>query len=94
MTTPVTEPAEVPAPASDALLTVSGLTKHFPVNRGIIIRRRVGLVRSVDDVTFDVTRGETLGIVGESGCGKSTLAKLIMGLERPRPVRSWYTAAP
>ena len=83
MTTPVTEPAEVPAPASDALLTVSGLTKHFPVNRGIIIRRRVGLVRSVDDVTFDVTRGETLGIVGESGCGKTTTARMLTRLIEP-----------
>jgi len=83
VTTPVTEPAEVPAPASDALLTVSGLTKHFPVNRGIIIRRRVGLVRSVDDVTFDVTRGETLGIVGESGCGKTTTARMLTRLIEP-----------
>ena len=83
MTTPVTQPAEVPAPASDALLTVSGLTKHFPVNRGIIIRRRVGLVRSVDDVSFDVTRGETLGIVGESGCGKTTTARMLTRLIEP-----------
>jgi len=83
VTTPVTEQAEVPAPASDALLTVSGLTKHFPVNRGIIIRRRVGLVRSVDDVTFDVTRGETLGIVGESGCGKTTTARMLTRLIEP-----------
>ncbi len=83
MTTPVTEPAEVPAPTSDALLTVSGLTKHFPVNRGIIIRRRVGLVRSVDDVSFDVTRGETLGIVGESGCGKTTTARMLTRLIEP-----------
>jgi peptide/nickel transport system ATP-binding protein len=83
VTTPVTEPAEVPAPASDALLTVSGLTKHFPVNRGIIFRRRVGLVRSVDDVSFDVTRGETLGIVGESGCGKTTTARMLTRLIEP-----------
>ncbi len=83
MTTPVTEPAEVPAPASDTLLTVSGLTKHFPVNRGIIFRRRVGLVRSVDDVSFDVARGETLGIVGESGCGKTTTARMLTRLIEP-----------
>jgi oligopeptide/dipeptide ABC transporter ATP-binding protein len=83
VTTPVTEPAEVPAPAGDALLTVSGLTKHFPVNRGIIFRRRVGLVRSVDDVSFDVTRGETLGIVGESGCGKTTTARMLTRLIEP-----------
>ena len=83
MTTPVTEPAEVPAPASDALMTVTGLTKHFPVTRGIIIRRRVGLVRSVDDVSFDVARGETLGIVGESGCGKTTTARMLTRLIEP-----------
>jgi peptide/nickel transport system ATP-binding protein len=83
VTTPVTEPAEVPAPASDALMTVTGLTKHFPVTRGIIIRRRVGLVRSVDDVSFDVARGETLGIVGESGCGKTTTARMLTRLIEP-----------
>jgi peptide/nickel transport system ATP-binding protein/oligopeptide transport system ATP-binding protein len=83
VTTPVTEPAEVPAPASDALMSVTGLTKHFPVTRGIIIRHRVGLVRSVDDVTFDVTRGETLGIVGESGCGKTTTARMLTRLIEP-----------
>ncbi len=83
MTTPVTEPAEVPAPASDALMTVTGLTKHFPVTRGIIVRRRVGLVRSVDDVSFDVARGETLGIVGESGCGKTTTARMLTRLIEP-----------
>jgi peptide/nickel transport system ATP-binding protein len=83
MTTPVTEPAEVPAPASDALMRVTGLTKHFPVTRGIIIRRRVGLVRSVDDVSFDVARGETLGIVGESGCGKTTTARMLTRLIEP-----------
>ena len=83
MTTPVTEPAEVPAPASDALMTVTGLTKHFPVTRGIIVRHRVGLVRSVDDVSFDVARGETLGIVGESGCGKTTTARMLTRLIEP-----------
>ncbi len=83
MTTPVTEPAEVPAPATDALMSVTGLTKHFPVTRGIIIRHRVGLVRSVDDVSFDVARGETLGIVGESGCGKTTTARMLTRLIEP-----------
>ena len=83
MTTPVTEPAEVPAAATDALMSVTGLTKHFPVNRGIIIRHRVGLVRSVDDVSFDVARGETLGIVGESGCGKTTTARMLTRLIEP-----------
>jgi peptide/nickel transport system ATP-binding protein len=67
----------------DTLLEVIGLTKHFPVTRGVILRRRVGLVRSVDDVSFTVTRGETLGIVGESGCGKTTTARMITRLIEP-----------
>jgi oligopeptide/dipeptide ABC transporter ATP-binding protein len=70
-------------PPDDALLAVTGLTKHFPVNRGIILRHRVGLVRSVDDVAFTVSRGETLGIVGESGCGKTTTARMLTRLIEP-----------
>jgi len=64
-------------------MTVTGLTKHFPITRGIIFRHRVGLVRSVDDVSFDVIRGETLGIVGESGCGKTTTARMLTRLIEP-----------
>ncbi|MGA2319935.1 MAG: dipeptide ABC transporter ATP-binding protein [Solirubrobacteraceae bacterium] len=56
------------------------LVKHFPITRGILIQRKVGAVRAVDGVSFDVRRGETLGIVGETGCGKSTTARLIMRL--------------
>ncbi len=70
-------------PAADALLTVTGLTKHFPVTRGIILRHRVGLVRSVEDVSFSVASGETLGVVGESGCGKTTTARMIVRLLEP-----------
>jgi peptide/nickel transport system ATP-binding protein/oligopeptide transport system ATP-binding protein len=70
-------------PSGDALLTVTGLTKHFPVTRGIIFRHQVGLVRSVEDVSFSVASGETLGIVGESGCGKTTTARMIVRLLEP-----------
>jgi peptide/nickel transport system ATP-binding protein/oligopeptide transport system ATP-binding protein len=59
---------------------VRDLVKHFPISRGIVVQRRIGAVRAVDGVSFDVRRGETLGIVGETGCGKSTTAKLIMRL--------------
>ncbi len=64
-------------------MSVTGLTKHFPVTRGIILRHRVGLVRSVDDVSFEVIRGETLGVVGESGCGKTTTARMLVRLLEP-----------
>ena len=72
-----------PAPSSDDLLTVERLEKHFPVKRGIIFQREVGRVQAVDDVSFSVRRGETLGVVGESGCGKSTMARCIMRLLEP-----------
>ncbi|MDT0307724.1 dipeptide ABC transporter ATP-binding protein [Streptomyces sp. DSM 44917] len=68
---------------AEPILQVRDLVKHFPLTRGILFKRQVGAVRAVDGVSFDLHRGETLGIVGESGCGKSTVAKLLMNLERP-----------
>jgi ABC-type oligopeptide transport system ATPase subunit len=62
------------------LVQVTDLVKHFPITRGIVLRRGSGAVRAVDRVSFEVQRGETLGIVGETGCGKSTTARLIMRL--------------
>jgi len=64
------------------LLTVEGLRKYFPV-RGGLLNRQVATVQAVDDVSFSVRKGETLGIVGESGCGKSTTARLLMRLIMP-----------
>ena len=61
------------------LLAVDGLIKHFPL-RGGLLNRIQAVVRAVDDVSFSVAAGETLGIVGESGCGKSTTARLLMHL--------------
>ena len=63
----------------DEVLRVSGLTKHFPVSGGIFLRQ-TGVVHAVDDVSFGIKKGQTLGLVGESGCGKTTLGRCIMGL--------------
>ena len=71
--------ARTRAPRGDVLLEVRDLCKHFPIRRGIL-SRVVGQVRAVDGVSFDVYRGETLGLVGESGCGKTTLARAILRL--------------
>jgi oligopeptide/dipeptide ABC transporter ATP-binding protein len=65
------------------LIEVRDLVKHFPITKGIIFQRKVGAVQAVDGVSFDVIKGETLGIVGETGCGKSTTARLIVRLLDP-----------
>jgi len=79
--------ASTPVPSSGAsgevVLDVRHLVKYFPLSRGIVFRRHIGDVKAVDDVSFELRKGETLGVVGESGCGKSTLAKLLMRLEEP-----------
>ncbi len=66
-----------------ALVEVRHLVKHFPIKRGVILQREVGAVHAVDDVSFDVLEGETLGIVGETGCGKTTTARLVVRLLDP-----------
>ena len=65
------------------LIEVKGLVKHFPITRGIVFQQQVGAVKAVDDITFDVMPGETLGLVGETGCGKSTTARLLVRLLDP-----------
>lgn len=68
---------------SEVLVRVRGLKKYFPITRGILIQRQVGAIRAVDDVSFDIYRGETLGLVGESGCGKTTTGRTLIQLYRP-----------
>ncbi len=65
---------------TEPLIRVEGLVKHFPVRRGIVFKREIGRVYAVDGVDLEVSRGETLGLVGETGCGKSTLARCMTRL--------------
>jgi oligopeptide transport system ATP-binding protein len=67
----------------EVLVRVEGMKKHFPMTRGLVFKRRTGAIRAVDGVSFEVFRGETLGLVGESGCGKSTTGRTILQLYRP-----------
>jgi peptide/nickel transport system ATP-binding protein/oligopeptide transport system ATP-binding protein len=69
--------------APDPLIEVREIKKHFPITQGVIFRRQIGAVKAVDGVSFDVRKGETLGIVGETGCGKSTTARMIVRLLQP-----------
>lgn len=74
----VLEPVQVKT-TGDALLSVQNLKVYFPVTGGIM-RKKIGDVKAVDDVSFDVYKGETFGLVGESGCGKSTVARTVLRL--------------
>jgi oligopeptide transport system ATP-binding protein len=67
------------------VLSVQHLTKHFPVSRSVgdFLSRRSRVIRAVDDVSFSISQGMTLGLVGESGCGKTTIAKMILGIYKP-----------
>ena len=68
---------------NQVLVKVEQLKKHFPITQGTIIQRQVGAVKAVDGITFDIYKGETLGMVGESGCGKTTAGRTILQLYRP-----------
>jgi len=83
MTMPVAQTSERPGDRpSDYVVSVRNLRRYFPVKEGVF-QRVAGHVRAVDDVSFDIRRGETVGLVGESGCGKTTLGRCISGLLDP-----------
>ena len=71
------------APSGPEILRVENLVKYFPVTRGIVFKKQIGTVQAVDDISFAVRKGETLGLVGESGCGKSTTARVVLRLLEP-----------
>ena len=75
--------------AGSALLSVRNLRKEFPIKKGVF-SRQVGAVKAVNDVSLDVARGETLGVVGESGCGKTTTGRAILRLLEPTSGEIWF----
>jgi oligopeptide transport system ATP-binding protein len=75
---------------NNVLLRIENLKKHFPITRGLILQREVGAVKAVDGISFDIVKGETLGLVGESGCGKSTTGRTILRLHDPTDGKVFY----
>ena len=75
------------------LLEVKNLKKHFPIKKGFVFSRVVGAVKAVDDVSFYIYPGETLGLVGESGCGKTTTGRLVMRAYDPTGGEIWFNDA-
>lgn len=71
------------ASTSEPVVAAEGLSKLYPITRGILFKKKIGEVRAVENVDLSLNKGETLALVGESGCGKSTTGRLLMGLEPP-----------
>ncbi|MGH8432168.1 MAG: ATP-binding cassette domain-containing protein, partial [Solimonas sp.] len=76
------------------LLRVERLRKHFAFTKGILFARTLGHIKAVDDVSFDIRAGETLGLVGESGCGKTTTSRMILNLDEPTEGRILLAGEP
>jgi oligopeptide/dipeptide ABC transporter ATP-binding protein len=76
--------------SGEPLVAVENLTKHFPIKQGIIFQKEVARVHAVENVTFSIYPGETLGLVGESGCGKSTTARVMLKLIEPTSGKIWF----
>lgn len=75
---------------NNTLLDVQNLKMYFPITQGVIIQRHIGDIKAVDDITFSIRAGETMGLVGESGCGKSTTGRAILQLYRPTDGRVYF----
>ncbi|MCP4428478.1 MAG: ABC transporter ATP-binding protein [Chloroflexi bacterium] len=72
------------------LIRVENLVKHFPITEGIVFQKKVGAIKAVDNISFEIREGETLGLVGESGCGKSTTGRTILQLHKPSSGKVYY----
>jgi oligopeptide transport system ATP-binding protein len=79
-----------PQPSHEVLVRVEGLTKHYPVRSLSIFGSDESAIKAVDGVSFEINRGETLGLVGESGCGKSTTGRVVLRLEEPTAGKVWF----
>jgi oligopeptide/dipeptide ABC transporter ATP-binding protein len=75
---------------AETVLRVEGLVRHFPLTKGVVFKKSIGAVKAVDGVSLELSKGETLGVVGESGCGKSTLGKLLVRLDTPTAGTAFY----
>ena len=84
------QPGTPTEPNPDALLSVRGLVKNFPLTQGVLFKTHVGDVQAVSGVAFDLHKGETLGLVGESGCGKSTVARVLLRLHEPTAGQAYF----